>query len=64
MLKIDSIWVCAVADQTRFQNMVRASVTHSAAPGELHVPLFCSYLIMTLCEINYLTDHGNLQSVC
>ena len=56
--------VCAVADQTRFQNVVRASVTHSAAPGELHVPLFCSYLIMTLCEINYLTDHGNLQSVC
>ena len=45
MLKIDSIWVCAVADQTRFQNVVRASVTHSAAPGELHVPpfLFLSY---------------------
>ena len=40
------MWVCAVADQTRLQNVVRTSVTHSAAPGELHVSLFCSYLII------------------
>ena len=34
--------VCSVIDHRGRQNVVRTSVTHSAAP---HVPLFCSYHI-------------------
>ena len=36
--------VCSVIDHRGRQNVVRTSVTHSAAP---HVPLFCSYHILT-----------------
>ena len=42
----------------RMQNVVRTSVTHSAAP---RVPLFCSYHILMSSVIYYLTDtqqHG------
>ena len=36
--------VCSVIDHRGRQNVVRTSVTHSAAP---RVPLFCSYHILT-----------------
>ena len=50
--------VCSVIDHRRRQNVVRTSVTHSAMP---HVPLFCSYHILTSSVIYYWTDaqqHG------
>ena len=50
--------VCSVIDHRGRQNVVRTSVTHSAAP---RVPLFCSYYIVTSSVIYYLTDarrHG------
>ena len=37
--------VCSVIDHRGRQNVVRTSVTHSAAP---RVPLFCSYHIFTI----------------
>ena len=42
--------VCSVIDHRGHQNVVRTSVTHSAAP---HVPLFCSYHILTSSVIYY-----------
>ena len=44
--QIDSMLpcVCSVIDHRGRQNVVRTSVTHSAAP---RVPLFCSYHILT-----------------
>ena len=47
--------VCSVIDHRGRQNVVRTSVTHSAAPG---VSLFCSYHILTE------QTHGNLESIC
>ena len=50
--QIDSMLpcVCSVIDDRGRQNVVRTSVTHSAAP---HVPLFCSYHILTSYVIYY-----------
>ena len=45
--------VCSVIDHSRRQNVVRTSVTHSATP---HLPLFCSYHILTSSVIYYWTD--------
>ena len=45
--------VCSVIDHRGRQNMVRTSVTHSAAP---RVPLFCTYHILTSSVICYWTD--------
>ena len=45
--------VCSVIDHRGRQNVVRTSVTHSAAP---RVPLFCSYHILTSSVIYYWTD--------
>ena len=42
--------VCSVIDHRGRQNVVRTSVTHSAAP---RVPLFCSYHILTSSVIYY-----------
>ena len=42
--------VCSVIDHRGRQNVVRTSVTHSAAPC---VPLFCSYHILTSSVIYY-----------
>ena len=42
--------VCSVIDHRGRQNVVRTSVTHSAAP---RVPLFCSYHILTSSLIYY-----------
>ena len=58
--QIDSMLpcVCSVTDDRGCQNVVRTSVTHSAAP---RVPLFCSYHILTSSVIYYWTDarqHG------
>ena len=50
--------VCSVKDHRGRQNVVRTSVTHSAAP---RVPLFCSYHILT--SITEQT-HGNMESIC
>ena len=50
--------VCSVIDHRGRQNVVRTSMTHSAAP---RVPLFCSYHIFTSYVIYYWTDarqHG------
>ena len=50
--------VCSVIDHRGRQNVVRTSVTHSAAP---RVPLFCSYHILRSSVIYYWTDarqHG------
>ena len=50
--------VCSVIDHRGRQNVVRTSVTHSAAP---RVPLFCSYHNLTSSVIYYWTDarqHG------
>ena len=44
--------VCSVIDHRGRQNVVRTSVTHSAAP---RVPLFCSYHILTSSMIYYWT---------
>ena len=50
--QIDSklLCVCSVRDHRGRQNVVRTSVTHSAAP---RVPLFCSYHILTSSVIYY-----------
>ena len=50
--QIDSMLscVCSVTDHRRRQNVVRTSVTHSATR---HVPLFCSYHILTSSVIYY-----------
>ena len=58
--QIDSMLpcICSVIDHRGRQNVVRTSVTQSAAP---HVPLFCSYHILTSSVIYYWTDarqHG------
>ena len=52
MKQIDSKmpYVCSVIDHKGRQNVVRTSVTQSAAP---RVPLFCSYLILTSSVIYY-----------
>ena len=42
--------ICSVIDHRGCQNVVRTSVTHSATP---HVPLFCSYPILTSSVIYY-----------
>ena len=49
--------VCSVIDHRWRQNVVRTSVTHSAAP---RVPLFCSYHILTLSVIYYWTHARQL----
>ena len=58
--QIDSMLpcVCSVIDHRGRQNLVRTSVTHSAA---LRLSLFCSYQILTSSVIYYWTDarqHG------
>ena len=45
--------VCSVIDHRGCQNVVKTSVTHSAAP---HVPLFCSYHILSSSVVYYWTD--------
>ena len=53
-------WVCTVqysTDCTRCQNVVRTSVTHSAAP---QVPLFCSQKTRILS----ILDHGKGVKMC
>ena len=49
--------VCSVIDHRWRQNVVRTSVTHSAAP---RVPLFCSYHILKSSLIYYWTDPRQL----
>ena len=49
--------ICSVIDHRGCQNVVRPSVKHSAAP---HVPLFCSYLILTSSVVYYRTDARKL----
>ena len=49
--------VCSTTDHRRRQNVVRTSVTHSAAP---RVPLFCSYHTLTSSVIYYWTDARQL----
>ena len=49
--------ICSVIDHRGRQNVVRTSVTHSAAP---RVPLFCSYHILTSSVIYYWTDAQQL----
>ena len=49
--------ICSVIDHRWRQNVVRTSVTHSAAP---RVPLFCSYHILTSSVIYYWTDARQL----
>ena len=49
--------VCSVIDHRWRQNVVRTSVTHSAAP---RVPLFCSYQILTSSLIYCWTDTRQL----
>ena len=57
--QIDSKLPCvsSVIDHWGRQNMVRTSVTHSAAP---RVPLFCTYHILTSSVICYWTDARQL----
>ena len=57
--KIDSKLprVCSFIDHRGRQNVVRTSVTHSAAPC---VPLFCSYHILMSSVIYYWTDAWQL----
>ena len=57
--QIDSklLCVCSVIDHRGCQNVVRTSVTHSAAPC---VPLFCSYHILMSSVIYYWTDAQQL----
>ena len=61
MKQIDSklLCVCSVyaIDHRGRQNVVKTSVTHSAAP---RVPLFCSYQILTSSVIDYWTDARQL----
>ena len=56
---IDSklLCICSVIHHRGRQNVVRTSVTHSAAP---RVPLFCSYHILTSSVIYYWTDAWQL----
>ena len=49
--------VCSVIDHRGHQNVVRTSVTHSAAPC---MPLFCSYQILTSSVIYYWRDARQL----
>ena len=49
--------VCSVIDHRGYQNAVRTSVTHYAAPC---VPLFSSYHILTSSVIYYWTDTWQL----
>ena len=49
--------VCSVIDHRGHQNVVRTSVTHSAAP---RMPLFSSYHILTSSAIYYWTDAWQL----
>ena len=49
--------VCSVTDHSGGQNVVRTSVTPSAAP---RVSLFCSYHILTSSVIYYWTDARQL----
>ena len=49
--------VCSVIDHRGRQNVVRTSMTHSAAP---RVPLFCSYPILTSSVIYNWTDARQL----
>ena len=49
--------VCSVINNRGRQNVVRTSVTHSAAP---RVPLLCSYHILTSSVISYWTDAQQL----
>ena len=49
--------VCSVIDHRERQNVVRTSVTHSAAP---RVPLFCSYHILTSSVMYYCTGAQQL----
>ena len=57
--QIDSMLpcVCSVIDHRARQNVVRTSVTHSAAP---RVPLFCSFLfpVMVACGSSRLLSAG------
>ena len=57
--QIDSalLCFCSVIDHKGRQNVVRTSVTHSAAP---RVPLLCSYHILTLSVTHYWTDARQL----
>lgn len=51
--------VCSVMYHGRHQNMLRTSVTHTAAP---HAPLSCSYQILMSSVISYRAEtqqHGN-----
>ena len=50
--------ICSVIDHRGHQNVVRTSVTHSAAP---RVPLFCSYHILMSSVIYYWTDAWQLR---
>ena len=43
-------WVFSIGDCRRCKNLMKTSVTHSAAPGLL---LFCSYLILMSSVICY-----------
>ena len=56
-------FIYSVIGQRGRQNVVRTSVTHSAAP---RMPLFCSYHILTSSVIYYRTEqtHGNMKSIC
>ena len=49
--------VCSVIDHRGLRNVVRTSVTHSAAP---RVPLFCSYCILSSSVVYYWTDARQL----
>ena len=55
--------VCSVIDYRGRQNMVRTSVTHSAAP---RVPLFCLFLphFDVICDLLHEQTNGNLESLC
>ena len=61
--QIDSMLpgVCSVIDHRRRHNVVRTTVTHSAAS---RVPLFCSYHILTSSVIYFWTDASNMESIC
>ena len=57
--QIDSklLCVCSVIDHRGHQNVVRTSVTHSAAP---RLPIFCSYHILTSSVTYYWKDAWQL----
>ena len=54
------VCLSSLIDHRGRQNVVRTSVTHSAAP---RVPLFCSYHILTSSVIYYWTAHDNMESI-